>query len=158
MRILLISLACVALAPLAAACPLPLKTAQAILGPSSKYIGETEKNLNIRFDSGAVSVRDLSLSFDEADALFGKREDAPKAHDRYANLEVSYLLQHRGELQKLDQLDARAFAVGFTKNAGTPSLIVMETKTGVRAFSSRGVLLDRAQELAMAVQNACDGK
>lgn len=57
----------------------------------SKYIGETEKNLERVFDaaeeSGAV------LLFDEADALFGKRSDVRDSHDRYANIEVSYLLQ-----------------------------------------------------------------
>ena len=57
----------------------------------SKYIGETEKNLSALFDeaetSGAV------LFFDEADALFGKRSEVRDAHDRYANIEVSYLLQ-----------------------------------------------------------------
>lgn len=56
----------------------------------SKYIGETEKNLRRVFDAaergGAV------LLFDEADALFGKRSEVKDSHDRYANLEVSYLL------------------------------------------------------------------
>jgi AAA+ superfamily predicted ATPase len=57
----------------------------------SKYIGETEKNLSTVFDraeaSGAI------LLFDEADALFGRRSEVKDAHDRYANIEVSYLLQ-----------------------------------------------------------------
>ena len=57
----------------------------------SKYIGETEKNLGRVFDaaedSGAI------LLFDEADALFGKRSEVKDSHDRYANIEVSYLLQ-----------------------------------------------------------------
>ena len=57
----------------------------------SKYIGETEKNLRAIFDgaeqSGAI------LLFDEADALFGKRSEVRDSHDRYANLEISYLLQ-----------------------------------------------------------------
>jgi len=57
----------------------------------SKYIGETEKNLSRVFaaaeSSGAI------LLFDEADALFGKRSEVRDSHDRYANLEVSYLLQ-----------------------------------------------------------------
>jgi hypothetical protein len=57
----------------------------------SKYIGETEKNLKRVFDaaddSGAI------LLFDEADALFGKRSEVKDSHDRYANIEVSYLLQ-----------------------------------------------------------------
>ena len=57
----------------------------------SKYIGETEKNLRKVFDAaedcGAI------LLFDEADALFGKRTEVRDSHDRYANIEVSYLLQ-----------------------------------------------------------------
>lgn len=57
----------------------------------SKYIGETEKNLERLFD--AASAGDLVLFFDEADALFGKRSEVTDAHDRYANIEVAYLLQ-----------------------------------------------------------------
>ena len=57
----------------------------------SKYIGETEKNLNSLFDS--VSGTDTILLFDESDALFGKRGEVKDARDRYANLEVSHLLQ-----------------------------------------------------------------
>jgi hypothetical protein len=55
-----------------------------------KYIGETEKNLRKLFD--AADSADVILFFDEADALFGKRTEVKDAHDRYANLEVSYLL------------------------------------------------------------------
>jgi hypothetical protein len=65
----------------------------------SKYIGETEKNLQRVFDaaeeSGAV------LLFDEADALFGKRSEVRDSHDRYANIEVSYLLQRMEEYRGL---------------------------------------------------------
>ena len=57
----------------------------------SKYIGETEKNLGQVFDEAANS--DAILLFDEADALFGKRSEVSDAHDRYANIEVNYLLQ-----------------------------------------------------------------
>jgi AAA+ superfamily predicted ATPase len=57
----------------------------------SKYIGETEKNLEEIFD--AASVGNQVLFFDEADSLFGKRTEVSDARDRYANLEVSYLLQ-----------------------------------------------------------------
>ncbi len=57
----------------------------------SKYIGETEKNLNRVLDQAEVS--DAVLLFDEADALFGKRSEVKDSHDRYANIEVSYLLQ-----------------------------------------------------------------
>jgi len=56
----------------------------------SKYIGETEKNLNALFD--AVAHEPMLLLFDEADSLFGKRSEVKDAHDRYANLEVNYLL------------------------------------------------------------------
>ncbi len=57
----------------------------------SKYIGETEKNLENIFERTAFL--DCILFFDEADALFGKRTSVNEAHDRYANQEVSYLLQ-----------------------------------------------------------------
>jgi SpoVK/Ycf46/Vps4 family AAA+-type ATPase len=57
----------------------------------SKYIGETEKNLRQVFD--AAEAGGAVLLFDEADALFGKRSDVKDSHDRYANIEVSYLLQ-----------------------------------------------------------------
>ncbi len=57
----------------------------------SKYIGETEKNLRRVFD--AAEAGGAILLFDEADALFGKRSEVKDSHDRYANIEVSYLLQ-----------------------------------------------------------------
>ncbi|MFO7916525.1 MAG: ATP-binding protein, partial [Anaerolineae bacterium] len=57
----------------------------------SKYIGETEKNLERIF--GVAQHANAILLFDEADALFGKRSETRDAHDRYANIEISYLLQ-----------------------------------------------------------------
>jgi hypothetical protein len=57
----------------------------------SKYIGETEKNLGRIFDSAERAS--AVLLFDEADALFGKRSEVKDAHDRYANVEIAYLLQ-----------------------------------------------------------------
>jgi hypothetical protein len=57
----------------------------------SKYIGETEKNLRTAFDAAEASG--AVLLFDEADALFGKRSQVKDSHDRYANIEISYLLQ-----------------------------------------------------------------
>ena len=57
----------------------------------SKYIGETEKHLRQLFD--AAEEAGAILLFDEADALFGKRSEVKDSHDRYANIEVSYLLQ-----------------------------------------------------------------
>ena len=57
----------------------------------SKYIGETEKNLNRVFSEAETS--NAILFFDEADAIFGKRSEVKDSHDRYANIEISYLLQ-----------------------------------------------------------------
>lgn len=57
----------------------------------NKYIGETEKNLRRVFDAAEEGA--AVLLFDEADALFGKRSEVKDSHDRYANIEVSYLLQ-----------------------------------------------------------------
>jgi hypothetical protein len=84
----------------------------------SKYIGETEKNLNALFD--AAHARDIVLLFDEADSLFGKRGEIKEARDRYANMEVSHLLsrieRHHGPCiltsnlrQHLDPAFARRF-------------------------------------------------
>ena len=65
----------------------------------SKYIGETEKNLSRIFDEGETS--NAILFFDEADALFGKRSEVKDAHDRYANVEINYLLQRIEEFDGL---------------------------------------------------------
>jgi SpoVK/Ycf46/Vps4 family AAA+-type ATPase len=63
----------------------------------SKYIGETEKNLSRIFAEAATS--NAILFFDEADALFGKRSEVRDSHDRYANIEISYLLQRMEEYE-----------------------------------------------------------
>jgi SpoVK/Ycf46/Vps4 family AAA+-type ATPase len=65
----------------------------------SKYIGETEKNLGALFEK--AKNQDWILFFDEADALFGKRTSIKDVHDRYANQEVSYLLQRVEECEGL---------------------------------------------------------
>jgi MoxR-like ATPase len=63
----------------------------------SKYIGETEKNLALIFAEAETS--NAILFFDEADALFGKRSDVRDSHDRYANVEIAYLLQRMEEYE-----------------------------------------------------------
>lgn len=63
----------------------------------SKYIGETEKNLASIFAEAETS--NAILFFDEADALFGKRSEIKDSHDRYANIEISYLLQRMEEYE-----------------------------------------------------------
>ena len=65
----------------------------------SKYIGETEKNINRIFHEAKTS--NAMIFFDEADAIFGKRTEIKDAHDRYANVEVSYLLQ---KLEEHDEI------------------------------------------------------
>ena len=81
----------------------------------SKYIGETEKNLRRVFDaaeeSGAI------LLFDEADALFGKRSEVKDSHDRYANVEVSYLLQ------RMEAYRGLAILTTNMKNALDPAFL-----------------------------------
>jgi SpoVK/Ycf46/Vps4 family AAA+-type ATPase len=57
----------------------------------SKYVGETEKNLEQLF--AEAENKNWVLFFDEADALFGKRTEVKDAHDRYANMDTAYLLQ-----------------------------------------------------------------
>ncbi len=70
-----------------------------LAGVVSKYIGETEKNLKKVFDSAEQSG--AILLFDEADALFGKRTEVKDSHDRYANIEVNYLLQRMEDYRGL---------------------------------------------------------
>jgi hypothetical protein len=70
-----------------------------LAGVVSKYIGETEKNLRAVFDEAERA--DAVLFFDEADALFGKRSEVKDSHDRYANIEISYLLQRMEEYRGL---------------------------------------------------------
>ena len=75
----------------------------------SKYIGETEKNLAEIFDRAKLSG--AILFFDEADAVFGKRSEVKDAHDKYANMETSYLLQKMEEYDGLTIL-----ATNFSQN------------------------------------------
>jgi ATPase family associated with various cellular activities (AAA) len=83
----------------------------------SKYIGETEQNLDRIFD--AAQVGGTILLFDEADALFGKRSEVKDAHDRYANLGTAYLLQR-------------------IEHASTPTILTTNLKEGLDpAFTRR---------------------
>jgi SpoVK/Ycf46/Vps4 family AAA+-type ATPase len=68
----------------------------------SKYIGETEKNLSRIFDEARTT--NAIIFFDEADALFGKRSEVRDAHDRYANIEIAYLLQKMEEYEGISIL------------------------------------------------------
>jgi len=81
----------------------------------SKYIGETEKNLSRVFD--AAEEGGVVLLFDEADALFGKRSEVKDSHDRYANIEVSYLLQ------RMEAYRGLAILTTNMKNALDPAFL-----------------------------------
>jgi SpoVK/Ycf46/Vps4 family AAA+-type ATPase len=74
----------------------------------SKYIGETEKNLRGVFE--AAEQGGAILLFDEADALFGKRGEVEDSHDRYANIEVGFLLQQMEAFQGLTILTSNGTA------------------------------------------------
>jgi hypothetical protein len=82
----------------------------------SKYIGETERNLGLIFDE-AEGAGGIILLFDEADALFGKRTEVRDSHDRYANLEISYLLQ------RMEAYDGLAILTTNLKNSLDPAFL-----------------------------------
>jgi hypothetical protein len=119
----------------------------------SKYIGETEKNLNALFDSAAG--QNIILLFDEADSLFGKRADVKDARDRYANMEVSHLLsrieRHNGPCiltsnlrQHLDPSFARRFqiVVDFPKPDAPSRILLWQNHLPSRAPLAEEVDLD----------------
>ncbi|PYI93693.1 MAG: AAA family ATPase [Verrucomicrobia bacterium] len=81
----------------------------------NKYIGETEKNLRRLFD--AAEEGGSILFFDEADALFGKRSEVKDSHDRYANIEINYLLQ------RLESYRGLAILATNMKNALDPAFL-----------------------------------
>jgi hypothetical protein len=125
----------------------------------SKYIGETEKNLKRIFD--AAEDGGALLLFDEADALFGKRSDVKDSHDRYANIEVSYLLQRMEAYQGLAILTTnlksaldRAFQrrLRFVVNFPFPDAVQREA-IWERAFPARaptrGLVFKRLAQLNM---------
>ncbi|HUJ58533.1 MAG TPA: ATP-binding protein [Kofleriaceae bacterium] len=101
----------------------------------NKYIGETEKNLARVFDEAARGQ--VMLLFDEADSLFSKRTDVKSSHDRYANLEVNYLLQ---------RMEAHDGVVVMTTNAETA--IDPAFRRRIR-FRVRFPAPDEAQRLAL---------
>jgi len=85
----------------------------------SKYIGETEKNLASLLARAEHS--EIVLLFDEADSLFGKRTEVSDAHDRYANIEVSYLLQRMEDYRGLAILTTsndQVFEISFGTETG----------------------------------------
>ena len=86
-----------------------------LAGVVSKYIGETEKNLDLIFNEAEVNHQ--MLFFDEADALFGKRTEVKDAHDKYANQETAFLLQRLESFNGVVILatNLREFSLSFDK-------------------------------------------
>ncbi|WP_046755836.1 ATP-binding protein [Kordia jejudonensis] len=122
----------------------------------SKYIGETEKNLSQLFNK--AKNKDWILFFDEADAIFGKRTGVRDAHDKYANQEVSYLLQriesHAGLVilasnyrSNIDKAFTRRFqSIIEFENPGIPERRILWEKYIPEAFVSASLDLDRIAE------------
>jgi SpoVK/Ycf46/Vps4 family AAA+-type ATPase len=132
-------------------------------GVVSKYIGETEKNLRRVFD--AAEEAGAILLFDEADALFGKRSEVKDSHDRYANIEVSYLLQrmeaYRGvailttnSRESLDPAFLRRirFAANFPFPAEAERAEIWR-RMFPRALPVDGVVVEKLARLAIAGGN-----
>ncbi|MGY1829091.1 ATP-binding protein [Geodermatophilus sp. SYSU D01180] len=127
----------------------------------SKYIGETERNLGRIFDE-AEAAGGVVLLFDEADALFGKRTEVRDSHDRYANLEVSYLLQRMEAYEGLAILTTNLkssldpaflrrirFVVGFPfPDAAARALIWREAFPA--ATPTEGLAFDKLARLSVA--------
>jgi hypothetical protein len=152
-----------------------------LAGVVSKYIGETEKNLDRIFVAAAAS--NAILFFDEADALFGKRSEVRDSHDRYANLEIAYLLQKMEEYegvailatnlrQNIDDAFLRrlAFVVPFPLPDATsreriwrslwPSAVPMEDDVDFGALAERFAITGgniRNVALAAAFEAAANG-
>ncbi len=119
----------------------------------SKYIGETEKNLAALFDR--AERRDGILFFDEADALFGKRTVVKDSHDKYANLEVSHLLQRLESFEGLAILATKLpsnIEPAFTRRITTVVEFKLPTaqerlEIWKQILSRRGIKLRDASEL-----------
>jgi AAA+ superfamily predicted ATPase len=116
-----------------------------LAGLMSKYIGETEKHLRTVF--GACERAPVLLLFDEADALFGKRTQVTDAHDRYANIEIDYVLQ------RMEQFDG--VAVLATNRKGDLDTAFIRRLRFIIDFAPPGVT-ERERLWRLALQGARD--
>jgi hypothetical protein len=131
------------------------ETAKALGATSSRYIGETEKNLEFAFAGATATVRAHALSFDEADALFG-RDDQEAANDPRSRAEYAYLRGYRGEPEALEGFPRRAFVSGFRTRSGYGGTIVLEAEKGVRILDFNGVFTyDHAVTFARDFVKVC---
>ncbi|MGQ0531922.1 MAG: AAA family ATPase [Caulobacteraceae bacterium] len=122
---------------------------------ASRYVGETERNLDRVFRP--AEHLDVALSYDEADALFGRSEDS-EDHGRYANQEVAYLLariERHANVEHLTSNLRRTIAAGFDRRARYAGIVVIETETGVRAIEFARADRRRALAYTEASLEAC---
>lgn len=139
----------ITLALLTVVSPAHAERNQCLAAQASRYLGEAERNLSRTF--ALAEQADFVLSFDEADALFGRRSEVRDSHDRYANQEVSYLLariERHGAAEPLAGLGRRALIAGFGRGSRNSGLILIQTETGVRALDFTRA--SRAQAIAYA--------
>lgn len=145
------------LAPAAHAQEAPQSDLQICLGAvTSRYIGETEKNLGRLFS--VARQTDHVLMFDEADALFGRRSEVRDAHDRYANQEVSYLLQRIErfrDVQILASNNRRTLVAGFSRRSRNAGIVIVQTDSGVRAIEFSRADRARALDYVRDTLDAC---
>jgi len=120
---------------------------------SSRYIGETEKALEMRFEDASAIARSSLLAFDEADALFGRPRDGND--ERYANQEVSYLLVHRGPPRRVGGFGARALAAGYARDDPKRGVIVVERGERVLTVETRGMRRSEALRFARRFVSIC---
>jgi ATPase family associated with various cellular activities (AAA) len=116
-----------------------------LAGLVSKYIGETEKHLRTVFE--ACERAPVLLLFDEADALFGKRTAVTDAHDRYANIEIDYVLQ------RMEQFNG--VAVLATNRKGDLDTAFIRRLRFIIDFAPPGVS-ERERLWRLALEGACD--
>jgi SpoVK/Ycf46/Vps4 family AAA+-type ATPase len=121
---------------------------------ASRYAHETERNLERVFRP--AEHLDVVLSYDEADALFGRGEES-SAHDRYANQEVAYLLARIERFEGLIHLasNRRTTVAGFNRRSRNAGIVLIETETGVRAIEFTRADRARAIAYAEATLEAC---
>ncbi len=115
----------------------------------SRYLGETERNLDRPL--AAASSFDIALSFGEAEALFGARDESQNSEARDVSQDFADLIQRLerfGTLTALECLPNRAMIAGFDRNAEGRGVILIETKAGVRALEFADV--DRRSAIAYA--------
>jgi SpoVK/Ycf46/Vps4 family AAA+-type ATPase len=120
-----------------------------LAGVVNKYIGETEKHLRALFDSCERSP--AVLFFDEADALFGQRTQVKDAHDRFANIEIDYLLQ------RMEEFDGIAI-LASNRKGDLDSAFVRRLRFIVDFVPPTAAERERLWRLALEGQTARDGR